>query len=78
MNKSTLASILCIGIAVGACAREIIHTATPAAAFAQGGGRFKVVRVGSTDEIENVLNKYTAEGWRYVGPILGLALVFER
>ncbi|MBK7863661.1 MAG: hypothetical protein IPJ65_34665 [Archangiaceae bacterium] len=83
MNKSTLVSVLCLGVAIGACAREAVRAAVPAAAHAQGGKKYMVVGASmSAGGYEEDLNKYTAEGWRYVGPLpagnANPALVFER
>jgi hypothetical protein len=83
MNKSTLISVLCIGIAIGACAREAVRVASPGTAQAAGGARYKVVGPSfAIGGYEEDLNKFSAEGWRYVGPLPtgngNPALVFER
>jgi hypothetical protein len=82
MNKSTLVSVLCIGIAIGACAREVVRAAVPSTAAAAPAGRYTVVGPSmSIGGYEEDLNKYASEGWRYVGPLPvgnSSALVFER
>ena len=82
MYKSHLIAALSNGIAIGACAREVVRTASPVA-FAEGQKRYRVLD-GHVDEKqhERELNEFTSQGWHYVGAIpqgtYPGKLVFER
>jgi hypothetical protein len=83
MNRSHLVAAVAIGVALGACAREVIREVSPRAAHAQGPRQYMVRGAsGTIGGYERDLNDLSAEGWRYVGPLpLGNtnpALVFER
>ncbi len=72
-------SLVLLGVVLGACAKQVLVSD----ARAQGGRpRYTVVGASATaGGYEEDLNKYAAEGWRYVGPISinnGSLLVFSR
>ena len=79
MNNPYLVAALSIGIAVGACAREVVRGASPAVAHAAAPGRYKVIFANPNDweEMERQLNAHAASGWKYVGS-LGATMVLER
>jgi hypothetical protein len=69
MTRSTLVSVLCIGIAIGACAREAVRSAAPGKAYAAGTGLYHVLPInpGDWEATERMLNDKAKDGWRYLG-----------
>jgi hypothetical protein len=81
VKKSTLVTVLSIGIAIGACAREIIRETTPAAAQAAGSqGRYHTIFTNPADweNAERELNAQASAGWHYVGMLGPGVVILER
>ncbi len=77
----TLVAALCFGAAFGACVRNVVSDARAQPV----GGRVEYKVVGgsmSAGGYEEDLNKFTAEGWRFVAPLPAgngnAGLIFER
>jgi hypothetical protein len=76
---------MCIGIALGACARELAHGVATSSAYAQQAPRkaYKVLDPSrGSSGYEEDLNRYTASGWRFAFTLhserdTGDLLVFE-
>lgn len=78
----SLLAAVCFGAVIGACARNVVSDARAQPVTA---GRVEYKVVGPSMGIsgyEEDLNKMSAEGWRYTGPLPAgagnPALVFER
>ncbi len=81
--KTKLLAAVCFGAFLGACARNVISDARADGPVTAGRVEYKVLGASmGTSGYEEDLNKMSAEGWRYTGPLPtgagNPALVFER